>query len=182
MGRVQVEQRWVFSIGLRSFRVGSNFGFLLAQVISIFGSSGLGRILGHLISGSLGFWVVSGQVGPGWAEFFFCHDLFWVGLDFESSDFKTFNCSSIIFKSFKIRSGRVWGYLISGHLGFKIVQARIGSSFGSSVLGFWVIWVQIGLGFGSSNLGFRVIWVQIRLGFGSSNLGFRVIRFWVGLV
>jgi hypothetical protein len=61
-----IEHYRVF-LSFRSFRAGSGLRFLVAQIISGFGSfkSGSGQISGHLISGSLGFWVISGQAGPG---------------------------------------------------------------------------------------------------------------------
>jgi hypothetical protein len=83
------------------------FGFLVAQVISVFESfgSGSGQVLGHLISCSLGFWVISGRAGPCWvlghlisssigfqvilswagpSRVLYCDVLFWVGLNFRS--------------------------------------------------------------------------------------------------
>jgi hypothetical protein len=67
-------------------RVRSGFRFLWAQVVSGFGSFGfrLSRVSSHLISGSLGFRVFSGQV-------LFCHILSRVGPDFRSSDFRSFS-------------------------------------------------------------------------------------------
>jgi hypothetical protein len=111
LGRVLSQ---IFSIFFR-FRVISgraelDFGFLVAQVISVFESfgSGLGQVLGHLISCSLGFRVISGRAGSCWvlghlissslgfqvilswaglSWVLYCDVLFWVGLNFGSSDF-----------------------------------------------------------------------------------------------
>jgi hypothetical protein len=88
------------------------------------------------------------------------------------------NYSSIVFKYFKIRSGRFPDRLILDHLGFWVIRVRVGSGFRSSDLR--SSWVSGCLEFGSGwvsnhlisgHLGFRVIWVRVRSGFGHSNLG-----------
>jgi hypothetical protein len=80
---------------------------------------------GCLISGYLGFWVVRVWIGSSFRSF----DLrFWIvrvriGSDFRLSDLE----SSRIFGSFRFRSDRVSGCLISGHLRFQVVRVRIRS-------------------------------------------------------
>jgi hypothetical protein len=70
-----------------SWVISGRVSFLLAQVISGFGS-GSGRVSGHLISVVSGFRLF--RVGPGQVGFLICRDLFRIGLDFGSLDFKTF--------------------------------------------------------------------------------------------
>jgi hypothetical protein len=62
---------------VRFLRVSGHFRFLLAHVISSFRSFGFesGWVLGHLILGSLRFWIFWGRA---WRGQFFCHDLFQV--------------------------------------------------------------------------------------------------------
>jgi hypothetical protein len=87
MGQVRVELGFESNV-IMFFRISSHFGsgrgglgfgFLVAQVMSGFRSFGSGssRILGHLISDSLGFQVISGRTRPG--QVLFCDVLFGSG-------------------------------------------------------------------------------------------------------
>jgi hypothetical protein len=88
-------------LGFGSNNVGFFFGFWVIsgqvgfQILSSSGylGFGLGWASGHLISGSLGFQVVSGRIRLG--RVFFCDVLFWVGTNFGSSHFNFFFRNSL---------------------------------------------------------------------------------------
>jgi hypothetical protein len=97
------------------------------------------------------------------------------------------NYSSIVFKYFKIGSGRVPDRLISGHLGFLVIRVRVGSGFRSSDLR--SSRVSGCLGFGSGLVSNHLISSFGSSGFGSSwvldtlmpgCLGFQVVSDRVG--